>query len=307
MSITISATSVEADGAIRIGISSKWTALDFASFFDALEKLYIYFSIGNSDITPDTYSVRDQHSLESLLNAVREQHNQKTIKRVISTLLQHEWEHGIVEYIAELAEPDSKSNLKDWYALSTLSSLLVAVLQKARTVRTGTFGEAAAQALTVRPLDQYTATFARAALVEAAGPHAVIPALNAALLDTVKPAIVRRVSFSSPGFTDIAGAGQIIGHLKDFLIELLQRKHNKSLTSAQVRKLEAEARLVEANAKEIEFKTLSSKLHELHLLGLSREQLMLIAADVDTHVAALIRLANSGQIVSVRSDVENDG
>ena len=38
---------------------------------------------------------------------------------------------------------------------------------------------------------------------------------------------VRRVRYASPGITDLAGFGTIIGHLKDFLLKLIERRDTR--------------------------------------------------------------------------------
>ena len=35
---------------------------------------------------------------------------------------------------------------------------------------------------------------------------------------------VRRINYASPGFTDLAGIGTVIGHLKDFVLKLVERR-----------------------------------------------------------------------------------
>lgn len=71
--------------------------------------------------------------------------------------------------------------------------------------------------------------------------------------------IVRKIRFESPGFTDFVGAGQVIGHLKDFLVELLHLGINKKMKMAEAERLSAEGVKMRAEANRILFESLRSK------------------------------------------------
>jgi hypothetical protein len=44
------------------------------------------------------------------------------------------------------------------------------------------------------------------------------------LLDPEERLAVRRINYASPGATDLAGIGTVVGHIKDFILKLIERR-----------------------------------------------------------------------------------
>jgi len=51
---------------------------------------------------------------------------------------------------------------------------------------------------------------------------------------------IKRIQFGSPGFQDIAGAGVIIGHIKDFILRIIETVRDKEQHRLTTRKMELE-------------------------------------------------------------------
>ncbi|MGC8898815.1 MAG: hypothetical protein ACP5ON_11370 [Bacteroidota bacterium] len=65
-------------------------------------------------------------------------------------------------------------------------------------------------------------------------PGALPPVLDDAQLSRLSQLLepeerleVRRISYASPGATDLAGIGTVIGHIKDFILKLIERQDSK--------------------------------------------------------------------------------
>lgn len=65
-------------------------------------------------------------------------------------------------------------------------------------------------------------------------PGALPPVLDEAQLSRLSQLLepderleVRRISYASPGATDLAGIGTVIGHIKDFILKLIERRNSK--------------------------------------------------------------------------------
>lgn len=65
-------------------------------------------------------------------------------------------------------------------------------------------------------------------------PHGVPPALDEAQLGRLSQLLepnerleVRRINYASPGSADLAGLGAVVGHIKDFVLKLIERRDLK--------------------------------------------------------------------------------
>jgi hypothetical protein len=78
------------------------------------------------------------------------------------------------------------------------------------------------------------------------------PSAALKLLEPDEQLYVKRIQFGSPGFTDLAGVGEVVGHIKDFLLKIIdlvvtrqQRDMENEERKARVQKLRIE------NAREL--------------------------------------------------------
>lgn len=112
---------------------------------------------------------------------------------------------------------------------------------------------------------------------------------------------VRRIEYSSPGFKDLAGFGEIIGHIKDFSLKLIEHFSNKR--SRDLKDDEQELRnqsLRIQNARE--FVSLAREC------GFDEPQIRELVHLVDGKQEPLIRLIESGKLQRVQMlDESNSG
>lgn len=103
---------------------------------------------------------------------------------------------------------------------------------------------------------------------------------------------VRRISYASPGFTDLAGVGTVVGHIKDFIIKLLERRDSR-----RQRELNDERAALENDRIRLEnarnFVALGRDL------GYSETDLRLLAAHVDKKQEPLVRLIDQQKLRGV--------
>lgn len=103
---------------------------------------------------------------------------------------------------------------------------------------------------------------------------------------------VRRLNYASPGVSDLAGIGVIVGHVKDFVFKLIDRHDTRRL-----RELNDERTAVEIERLRIEnarsFVALGREL------GFSESEMRKLAAHVDDKQEVLIRLVNQKKLTGV--------
>lgn len=103
---------------------------------------------------------------------------------------------------------------------------------------------------------------------------------------------IRRISYASPGFSDLAGIGTVVGHLKDFILKLVERRDLRTQ-----RELNDERAALENERMRIEnarnFVALGKDL------GYSEMELRVLVAYVDRKQEPLVRLADKQKLSSV--------
>ncbi|HWN08678.1 MAG TPA: hypothetical protein VNO50_05295 [Pyrinomonadaceae bacterium] len=113
---------------------------------------------------------------------------------------------------------------------------------------------------------------------------------------------VRRLSYASPGASDLAGIGVIVGHVKDFVFKLIDRHDTR-----RQRELNDERTAVEIERMRIEnarsFVALGREL------GFSESEMRKLAAHVDDKQEVLIRLVDQKKLtgVSLGGDGQSTG
>lgn len=103
---------------------------------------------------------------------------------------------------------------------------------------------------------------------------------------------VRQVQYASPGVSDLAGVGVIVGHLRDFITKLIDR-HD----SHRQRELNDEKMAIENERMRIEnarnFVALGREL------GFSPSEIRKLVAHVDEKQEILIKLVNEKKVIGV--------
>jgi len=124
----------------------------------------------------------------------------------------------------------------------------------------------------------------------------------AAILGSSGPLRIRRIEYASPGFTDLTGVGQIVGHLKDFLVQLIEICRP---SSREQRQLENRQREVDIRQREI------SNAREVVALakdiGLSETEIQRMVLWMDDRQETFIQLINEGKLTGVRLIEHDDG
>lgn len=108
---------------------------------------------------------------------------------------------------------------------------------------------------------------------------------------------VRRFRYSSPGFTDLAGIGTVVGHLKDFVVRLIERRDTQRQRALNDERTALENdRIRMENARQ--FVALGRDL------GYSETELRMLAFHIDSKQDTLIRLIDQQKI---RTIFDHDG
>ena len=106
---------------------------------------------------------------------------------------------------------------------------------------------------------------------------------------------VRRIRYESPGIVDLAGLGAIVGHLKDFVIRLVERRDARRQRELADEKAEIEnERLRIENARQ--FVALAKEI------GYSDLEIRQLAGTVDQRQGLLLPLVNQRKLVTVAKD-----
>ncbi|MBB5354007.1 hypothetical protein HNR46_004279 [Haloferula luteola] len=109
------------------------------------------------------------------------------------------------------------------------------------------------------------------------------------ILEPSERLAVTRLQFASPGFKDLAGLGEVIGHLKDFMIHLIDLYSNR-----RKRNLECDVMEAELNSKRAEnAKQLIGIAREL---GYTKAEMRKLFLHIDKNQEALIQFVSTGRI-----------
>jgi hypothetical protein len=106
---------------------------------------------------------------------------------------------------------------------------------------------------------------------------------------------VKRIEFASPGSIDLVGLGEIAGHLKDFVLRLIERSD-----TAKARELADDRAELENDRLRLE--NARSFVALAKDLGWSETQIRNLMMQVDEKQEAIARLADRKQIISVSTE-----
>jgi hypothetical protein len=278
---------------VRIRIDGSWKAQGFSEFFDALERLYIFF--GAKLPTPYSRSVilPSERTFTSVLRSASDGNHDGALASLLAKMAESNLE-GIDSLIDGLFLDGGHEAVMEWLEILNVGSFFERLVEHA-WFRYGDQQAVLQDAQLSREKYLVLSTLGTTVFRRAQSHKA----LSGELLMGTPALSVLQIKFSSPGYTDLAGLGQIIGHLKELLLELLKLRGHSDWQRVQVKKLEAEVRLINAQAADVELVTLSKRLNELRNLGYSREELFFMSADVDIQVGRLFSLIREGRITSI--------
>ena len=111
--------------------------------------------------------------------------------------------------------------------------------------------------------------------------------------------VVSRTEHNSPGFTDLTGLGQIIGHLKDFLIKLVDLYASKEERHHKNSKLRHESEMARLDVIE-------RKLSIMKNAGYDERSIKQVAAEISPHINFFIEASSRGLITHVE-DIASEG
>lgn len=276
---------------LRINIDGSWTASEFSRLFRSLDALYIFFAAR----TPlrSIYSSPSQ-DLAFLRSALTEDGADKHAVALIEQLLGDRGDSAVRRAVAHLRDATTSDELKARSALEGAIVYLYKIRELARTSQVATISTENVPYLILEQSYKRFNAFD-------------IDLLQPILIGGQEPLRVSRISFGSPGFTDIAGIGQIIGHIKDAVLEVLRRRDSAARASAEARKLSAEADLLHAQAEEVRAKAaelrsnaVERRISQLQSLGVEPWEVAKMATEAYAQLDVVRQFADSGRIISVK-------
>jgi len=104
---------------------------------------------------------------------------------------------------------------------------------------------------------------------------------------------IRRIRYESPGITDIAGIGVIVGHVKDFILRIFEYRSQR-----QQRDLDSSHREAEITAMRIENARNLVSLAEQ--CGYDRSELRKLVGFVDTKQEVIIQVVDQAKLMGAR-------
>ena len=275
---------------VRVGIDLVWTAEDFVAFFRALDALYALFSL---DIYHPSPTASPSMQLRFLKGFLGERDVNRDGLKAVTSLLD---ELLVAEPSGDRRPFDSPIEMssKEQAALDGALAYLLAARSRLRPPTKD-----------VPVPNQTSYQFPQTVLQQQIVSHQYL--LNKLQTSWQGGLQVTRIKFASPGFTDLAGIGQIIGHLKEFLIAILKLPAQRMKLEAEAQKTAAEAELISAQAHEVRAKVMANRLEQLQRLNFPVQDIAQIEMESSDHVETLVKLAIARKIISVRTPTSHDG
>src|SRR5581483_4015272 len=110
---------------------------------------------------------------------------------------------------------------------------------------------------------------------------------------------VQRIQYGSEGFKDLAGIGEIVGHIKDFILKLIEHKSAK-----RQRELENEEK--EIRNQQLRIENARSFVALAKECGYSEPEIRSLVHFVDDRQQTLVDLIDTDKIRSVRLLNDNE-
>ena len=118
-----------------------------------------------------------------------------------------------------------------------------------------------------------------------------VDALVSDLLEDGERLLVKRVIYGSPGIKDLVGIGEIVGHIKDLLVRLIDHCSTRRQRSLENERRELENRKLEIEVAK-EFVNLAKDV------GYTKREMRQLVGMVTDKQRPLVRLIVSGKIIS---------
>ncbi|SHJ05258.1 hypothetical protein [Pseudozobellia thermophila] len=112
-------------------------------------------------------------------------------------------------------------------------------------------------------------------------------------LALIEPLFLKKFSYASPGFKDLIGAGEVIGHLKDFCFKIIDIfiTKNKRKNEDRKEKLENEILEIERNRQ-------FAKL--LEEVGFEKEEIKKVILSEYKNALPIVKLIQEGKITGIK-------
>lgn len=127
-----------------------------------------------------------------------------------------------------------------------------------------------------------------------------ISARSSELIEPKERLTVRQVMYGSPGFKDLVGLGEIVGHLKDLLLRLIEL-----WTTKDQRALENEHRRL-AN-QQLQVEITRQYIGVAQELGYTKRETRQLVSAAVYEQKPLIKLIAAGKITSASSEIDSQG
>ena len=111
------------------------------------------------------------------------------------------------------------------------------------------------------------------------------------MLEPQERLVVRRIIYGSPGITDLAGIGEIVGHVKDFLVSIIEH-----CSTRRQRSLENERRALEN--KQLQVQIAKEFVGLAQELGYTKKEMRQLVASIVREQTPLVRLVAAGKVTS---------
>lgn len=113
------------------------------------------------------------------------------------------------------------------------------------------------------------------------------------------PARVTQIHYSSPGVTDIAGVGEIIGHVKDLILSVAEMILNRDHRTQVARQLKLENDKSEIEMIQTRLEAINKFIEVARNAGFSKKKIRTAIQSIDGKVELLAELVSLGKITSV--------
>ena len=126
-----------------------------------------------------------------------------------------------------------------------------------------------------------------------------ITSVSSELLEPDERLVVQRVIYGSPGIKDLAGVGEIVGHLKDLLLRLIDHWSTKQRRSLENRHLELENERLELENRQRQVEVAKQFVGLAGELGYTEQERRQLVAAVMHEQQPIVTLISAGKITSV--------
>lgn len=268
---------------IRILVSKDWSAQEFSQLYTSATTLYAFFALDENQLS-DLVRDRDLDFIHRLVDVER-----KVGVSYFLGILSGSLSSALREEHGDLNSLFRQIHLPEFHHSSFLEYeipyLLEALAEYARMNRYGH-----------KHWKSYIDS--RNWREPSKSPPSFQLLQNKKLLSRHKLSVIR-THHGSPGFTDLAGAAQIVGHLKEFLLHLVNL-----WATREERKVKSDILKRENEKKALEI--LEIKMDLLERAGCDKELLVQLATEIAPHIDFFKEATREGAIKCVESQ-ENDG